>query len=1097
MDQLEPQQNPQNTPKRTIGPELITQNYRRDTTAAIGLYLSIVLVLFVLGSLISRNVSEFEGANQQRLETQAVNHVILINKRVRQIEESLGTFEEMVIGTPNGYTERQTQAPIRLIQTASEVPYVKRLAVLNALGNVVYQTGPLQIVFQTQDWLSVLNPISPLFSTRIFMSPVARDLSDGGQVMTVGLPILNSQGLFEGAVIAEIDPIGLWSAVTQQTVDDTSNRVWVRTDGLTIQQTLHTLESLPNTTISQILTSQEPVGSPTSPTYLTLDWPDLFPDGSHKVSSAYSEFYPFAVIFIEPMSATTNQRHVGYGGLFVLFLMASVYTGLHVFWRRKQYQSMLSLYTQADLSKRLYRTLTDDYPIPVIILSPQGIIQQNNAIARAVLTEQITPGISILKAWDADHANDLSEALLHVKDRMREQRFQFIRRNTQYEATLVPIESRLQGLSTILMYVVDLEEDTKVEAERKGLLDEIENLKSTSTTFVQMLSDELTVSLQETQTRLSGLKEVQPNSGFISEIQTRLETALTRIRNIETLFTPLDKQYSRQNTEVDLKEAVEKICFETYHQYSDKAVDVDIFVDTSVPGLLIIDFNTFETLMTNLLRHCMDQEEKSYIGIWLYCDTAYPNILSLDISVNGPQIFPLNIFDILPSLSVPTTLPKTVKSFGLSLTTAARALLHLNGTFPTRNMNNDGKSLALDIPISPTRSAQAETRSHDLADINVIVLTKNSIRAAKLAHELDSYSAIVSQCDDVASALEILGQFKQSHIKASQLALIADETLFANLYLKKQADLADVYIDAVAAGPTDVDAVVGALWTHFNTRVSYPDHEDTNRKEAAQTHSDVRQLFNAPLPNLPDDAPQLLLAMENPVSRKHIIGLTNKLGYRTQPIEDGHALLAAVRSGKYVAVILDADMAPVSALELTHAIRSLSPPLNDLPTFITSGHSSVDYQRMAKQAGCSDIIFRPVSVDTLGASLSKHLNTSLRDRVLLNESDLIRSERDLGTAFMKDLVNSVISDGNIRVEEMNAALAAGDFSAISEQATQLIGTSDTIAATALREICYMIIQACNEQNFKAVQSSVSDLMIIQEETAHLLSQRFQLSPERI
>jgi CheY-like chemotaxis protein len=119
-------------------------------------------------------------------------------------------------------------------------------------------------------------------------------------------------------------------------------------------------------------------------------------------------------------------------------------------------------------------------------------------------------------------------------------------------------------------------------------------------------------------------------------------------------------------------------------------------------------------------------------------------------------------------------------------------------------------------------------------------------------------------------------------------------------------------------------------------------------------------------------AARVLVAEDNPVNRRIILRMLQKLGYVPDAVPNGRAAVDAVAEGPYAFVLMDIQMPEMSGLDATRAIRRReSRAGGHAPIIAVTAHTSDDDRRQCFEAGMDDYIAKPVALDVLAQKLSR------------------------------------------------------------------------------------------------------------------------------
>src|SRR5262245_25901193 len=120
---------------------------------------------------------------------------------------------------------------------------------------------------------------------------------------------------------------------------------------------------------------------------------------------------------------------------------------------------------------------------------------------------------------------------------------------------------------------------------------------------------------------------------------------------------------------------------------------------------------------------------------------------------------------------------------------------------------------------------------------------------------------------------------------------------------------------------------------------------------------------------------RLLLAEDNPVNQKIARRVLEKAGYAIDVVADGAEAVDAVRSERYALVLMDCHMPLVDGMEATRRIRSLEPPMRDVPIIAMTASLHENGRNVCVAAGMNDSISKPIQDRDLIAVIERWIRT--------------------------------------------------------------------------------------------------------------------------
>ena len=160
-------------------------------------------------------------------------------------------------------------------------------------------------------------------------------------------------------------------------------------------------------------------------------------------------------------------------------------------------------------------------------------------------------------------------------------------------------------------------------------------------------------------------------------------------------------------------------------------------------------------------------------------------------------------------------------------------------------------------------------------------------------------------------------------------------------------------------------AASGQRQGDFATRPFTP---DPMREWQYVPDRDPRAMTSAKLFNVA--ALNLLVAEDNEVNQRVIIGMLNNLGHRAQLVADGQAAVDAATTGTFDAILLDVQMPVMDGIEAMKCIRAAKgsgcPPM-----IAMTAHALPGDREHYIAAGMDDYLSKPIRVSSLSAVLAK------------------------------------------------------------------------------------------------------------------------------
>ena len=224
---------------------------------------------------------------------------------------------------------------------------------------------------------------------------------------------------------------------------------------------------------------------------------------------------------------------------------------------------------------------------------------------------------------------------------------------------------------------------------------------------------------------------------------------------------------------------------------------------------------------------------------------------------------------------------------------------------------------------------------------------------------------------------------------------------------------------------------------------------------------------------------RLLLVEDNEVNQKVAARTLEKLGYRVDVSDDGEEAVEAVSRTNYAAVVMDVQMPNMDGYEATAEIRRReSGSGRHTPVIAMTANALQGDRERALGAGMDDYVPKPVRAGELGEVLRRWVsveeepgtgesetepnggnsngNAALDPAVLEDLADL---EEDGGQSLVAELAGMFLQDADSHLNTLRKALDEDDANSVKEAAHALKGSSGSIGAWRVQEVCARLQEA--------------------------------------
>ncbi len=115
-------------------------------------------------------------------------------------------------------------------------------------------------------------------------------------------------------------------------------------------------------------------------------------------------------------------------------------------------------------------------------------------------------------------------------------------------------------------------------------------------------------------------------------------------------------------------------------------------------------------------------------------------------------------------------------------------------------------------------------------------------------------------------------------------------------------------------------------------------------------------------------ASRVLVAEDEEITRKHIVGTLIAEGYEVEGVDNGADALRKIKSGDYDVLIADIKMPRMTGLELLPRVKAVSP---ETEVIVITGFGSISSAVDAMKKGAFDYLPKPFDLDELVLKINK------------------------------------------------------------------------------------------------------------------------------
>ena len=210
---------------------------------------------------------------------------------------------------------------------------------------------------------------------------------------------------------------------------------------------------------------------------------------------------------------------------------------------------------------------------------------------------------------------------------------------------------------------------------------------------------------------------------------------------------------------------------------------------------------------------------------------------------------------------------------------------------------------------------------------------------------------------------------------------------------------------------------------------------------------------------------QILVAEDNAVNQRVILGILERAGHRVRVVGDGEQALDVLENERFDVVIMDLNMPELGGLDAARAYRFMDPEAIHVPIIMLSADVTSEARKECEEAGIDAFLSKPVEarrlLDTIANLIAKRASDQAaavagpdESQAVINPAAIAELELiGSGSNFMPELVNGFIQDGEALLRQMEAAVAAKQYHTLKDLVHAMKGSAVTLGADQLCKTC--------------------------------------------
>ncbi len=461
-----------------------------------------------------------------------------------------------------------------------------------------------------------------------------------------------------------------------------------------------------------------------------------------------------------------------------------------------------------------------------------------------------------------------------------------------------------------------------------------------------------------------------------------------------------------ESVPVELVPLVEEAFELVAERARDKRLALVFDLAENVPYYVLGDTTRLRQILLNLLANAIKFTERGHIALSITARSTMDSRLRLEFAIADTGIgIPSNRIGTLfqPFTQVDASTTRKYGGTGLGLAICKRLVNLMGGDIRVESVEGQGSLFLFHIITEPAKGPARGYMQRDVPELkgkHMLLADSNALRRETQARRYRHWGLDVV-CAEPRIAANLLNQDSNIAIVVAEAMLDGElahrfaDAVSAQDAMRQRAGLPPAIVilastlaraDLAAEPPVALPrhdmfvvrpagrmrmfellsrAAAGQRQGDFAARPFVP---EASREMHSPPERDPRAMTSAKLFNVA--ALNLLVAEDNEVNQRVIIGMLNNLGHRSQLVADGQSAVEAAAGGSFDAILLDVQMPVMDGLEAMRQIRAAKggscPPM-----IAMTAHALPGDREHYIASGMDDYLSKPIRVSALAAVLAK------------------------------------------------------------------------------------------------------------------------------
>ena len=473
---------------------------------------------------------------------------------------------------------------------------------------------------------------------------------------------------------------------------------------------------------------------------------------------------------------------------------------------------------------------------------------------------------------------------------------------------------------------------------------------------------------------------------YLNRIQASTQNLLGVINDILAFSKIEAGKLEIESAPFDLNQILDHLATLTSVRAQQKELEIVFAVSPDVPAALVGDSLRLEQVLVNLGSNAVKFTDEGEIvfSVELVREEGDQVTLQFAVCDSGVGMTPEQISRLFTAFSqADTSTTRRYGGTGLGLAISRQLVEMMGGEIGVESAPGRGSTFTFTATFGRAGEiAKKPYQDIQIRGLKVLVVDDHRIARQILQGYVEAFSSDVTVAASGEEALEALEQAAQEkpydlvlldwqmpgmnglevagrireHPELYSTPIMIMVTAFGREDIRTRAK--EVGVQGFLVKPVSPSVLLNAIMDAFG-----PERQERPRAaaEVETESSSVQALRGA----------RILVVEDNETNQEVARGLLEMVGMVVQVANNGREAVAALKSGKFDAVLMDIQMPEMDGYEATRTIRTAEEAYCTLPIIAMTAHALTGDREKSLEAGMNDHITKPIDPQQLYAMLAR------------------------------------------------------------------------------------------------------------------------------